>query len=98
MALTTAEVAFAIRLEQTSDAAILKVVERHIATATAMLDRRCSASLPEAMRDEATVRIAAWLYDAPFLSRGDVWTASGAGDLVRSWTVRGSALVESETT
>ena len=46
MALTTAEVAFAIRLEQTSDAAILKVVERHIATATAMLDRRCSASLP----------------------------------------------------
>ena len=99
MALTAADLAAEIGVEETRATAILAAV-------TALVERY-SPSAPEAIKDEATIRAAGWMAQAPSGGQrregtGDIDTAwsptmtgalaaSGAKGLLAPWRVRRAA-------
>ena len=102
MAVTVAELAAALRI---SDGAAdppepqLAILTRLLGVADAFVALTASTA-PDPIRDEATVRMAAYLYDSPTASRGDryasAWINSGAAGLVTRWVMR-SASDEAES-
>lgn len=94
MALTDAALARALRLI-VDDAELVEPLASEIArlnaVAAAYVERRAPAA-PDAIKDEATIRMSGWLYDAPWSSArtGSAWIRSGAGSLAMPWSRRGA--------
>ena len=91
MAVTVANLREALRLPTGQDEAILT---RILGTAAAIVGDT-APNAPETVRDEATIRLASYLYDSP--ASGTVATAnafrnSGAELLLRRWVVRGAII------
>ena len=67
------------------------MIKRLMEVAEALVSVTAPAA-PESVRDEAAIRIAAYLYDAPASAASDRYAAamvnSGAGGLLSRWTVR----------
>lgn len=101
MALTIGQLAAALRL--TADASmsppdpLADILQRHMDAATALIDKR-TTDTPNAVRDEATVRLCGYWYDAPFAPAGDrfmaAWRYSGAASLLAPWTIRRTGISE----
>ena len=92
MALTVTDLAAALRIGDGATAPeepIHGVLVRLLEVADAFITER-AADAPEAVQDEARIRFAAYLYDAPFAGLRDGyahgWTNSGAAHLVSPWT------------
>ena len=64
------------------------MLTRFIDVAEAFLEIEAPGA-PEAIRDEATVRMASYLYDMPTAGRGNqfanAWRSSGAASLIQRW-------------
>ena len=87
MTLTAAQLAAALRLgdsaEETAE------VTRILATATTLVEKH-APDAPDAMHDEAVVRVGGWLFDLPATQRGaagDVLRNSGTLALLLPWRV-----------
>ena len=70
----------------------LSIIRRVLGIAETMIEARAPEA-PEPVKDEATIRLAAYLYDFPPAPRGgdmyaNVWVNSGAGSLLSRWTVQ----------
>ena len=92
MAVTVADVREALRVTDGQDEAILT---RILGAASALVEKEAPGA-PDVVKDEATIRVAAYLYDAP--TTGTVATAnvcrnSGAQLLLRPWVKRGAVVV-----
>ena len=73
----------------------LSIVRRVLGIAQEMIESR-APDAPEPVKDEATVRLAAYLYDFPPAPRGgdmyaNVFVNSGAGSLLSRWSVQRAA-------
>ena len=67
-------------------------VTRLLATATALIQER-APDAPDAVANEAAIRLCAFLYDKPNYSErvSSLWRNSGAGELLLQWlSVRGT--------
>ena len=102
MALTVAQLAGAMRVgDGVTDPAepILGIITRALGVADAFIDLNAEDA-PEAVKDEARVRMAAYLYDAPTAAQGErfanAWRNSGAAALVSRWVVRRAAVAATE--
>ena len=87
MAVTTQNLFEALRIGEGSDipASILTILERHKATAETLVESY-APNAPEAIKDEAAIRIAAWLFDAPpvqSVTRSPLITSGAASLLTR---------------
>ena len=87
MALTAAQLATALKLDAT-DAAELADVTRLLGAATALIEAYAPTA-PDAIVDEAVVRVCGYLYDSPTAARGTAFGSalrnSGAGGLLLPW-------------
>ena len=97
MAITLIDLAAALRIGDGVNAPeepIAGILNRLMGVSEAFVDLMASTA-PEPIRDEATVRMSAYLYDAPTASRGDkyanAWANSGAAGLLSRWTYRRTA-------
>ncbi|MDE2901751.1 MAG: hypothetical protein OXP73_01850, partial [Chloroflexota bacterium] len=108
MAVTVRQLAAALRLTTDLDTdppePQLSILNRLLGVGDAMV-AQIAPTAPEAIKDEALVRFAAYLYDQPTAGRGDsygnAWRNSGAASLVTRWVVRRASLqadVEAGTT
>lgn len=99
MALTDAQLAQAIRVGPDYDAldgSQQRIIAR-LNLASRAFVRAHTDLAPEAIEDEAVIRFAGYLYDAPSLTRtGVAWRESGAMHLVDPWKVRGVILVQDD--
>ena len=93
MAVTVTQLAAALRIGDGATAPEepqLSILNRLHGVADAFVTLLASTA-PEAVRDEATIRMASYLYDQPTTSRGDsyanAWINSGAGSLLARWTM-----------
>ncbi len=97
MALSVAQLLSAIRATpegQTVPESLAAIGTRLLAVGRALVDTYAPLA-PEDVRDEAVIRIAGYLYDAPNVTRSGVaWNESGAHALVDRWVQRGVAPVE----
>lgn len=100
MALTVAQLAGALRLgDGTTDPAapFLAILTRHLAVGTAMA-KKLAPNAPEDVRDEAVVRLAGYMYDAPTAgARSNYahgWRNSGAASLVEPWVSASAVPIE----
>jgi len=93
MAVTVGDVALALRLIATADADLdagnTAILTRLLGTAEALVDVFADVA-PDAVKDEATVRLASYLYDvSPGQGRRDAYANglvnSGAGSLLSFW-------------
>ncbi len=90
MALTAGSLAAAMRLTDGEAPAepLLSIVNRLLAVGNAFVDKFAPAA-PSAIRDEAVVRLAAYLYDQPHYGRAmamaSAWRSSGAAGVVGPW-------------
>ena len=86
--LTAAQLATAIRVGDSADETTQ--VTRLLATATAMVVKH-APNAPDAIQDEAVIRLAGYLYDAPQSPGGSNFAAigrnSGAWALLLPWRV-----------
>ena len=100
MALTDAQLAAAIRVGTDFDAlepALQGVLSRLNRMSRATVQSH-TANAPEDVEDEAVIRLAGYLYDAPTVTRfGQAFRESGALALVDPWKVRGAAVVDTGT-
>ena len=94
MAVTVAQLAGAIRAGDgvtTPDEPLLSILTRLSNVADAVIERHAKGA-PDAIKDEAKVRLVAYLYDSPNAAPSDryaaAWRNSGAAALVGPWTVR----------
>lgn len=94
MAVTVTQLSAALRVGDGVTAPAepqLSVLTRLLGVATATVSR-VAPDAPEAVRDEAAIRMAAYLYDQPPTVQGDryanAWRNSGAASLVARWVVR----------
>lgn len=89
--LTRAQLAVAIHVDG-SDTDIAGQLDRVLETAIALVSA-VTAAAPQAVANEAAIRIGAWLYDTDPASprNGDPLRASGAAQLLSRW--RATALV-----
>jgi len=94
MALNTTQLAAALRLGDGVNAPaepLASILTRLLGVASATADL-LAPTAPEAIRDEAAIRMAAYLYEAPDAQRGSgyasSWNNSGAAGLVAPWRVR----------
>ena len=94
MAVSLAQLAGALRIGDGTtepEEPQLAILTRLAAVAEALISVTAPAA-PEPVRDEASIRIAAYLYDAPTSAGSDLYAAavvnSGAGGLLSRWTVR----------
>ena len=97
MAITVAQLAGAMRVGDGVTAPaepVLGILTRALGVADAFIDLNAEDA-PEAIKDEARVRMAAYLYDAPTAGQGErfanAWRNSGAAALVSRWVVRRAA-------
>ena len=93
--LTAAQLAAAIRVGDTAEEAA--EVERLLAYATEVLTTHLAGAFavtPDAIANEATVRLAAFLYDQPTVGRGDSFAfalrSSGAARMLLPYVVHGA--------
>ena len=97
MALSVEQLLSAIRAVpegQDSDASIMAIGTRLLAVGRALVDHY-APNAPVEVRDEAVIRIAGYLYDAPNVTRtGVAWNESGAHALVDPWVERGVAPID----
>ena len=91
MAISVIELASALRLSDGLTAPpepYASMLVRYISVAEEFIDLE-SPTAPDAVRNEATVRLAGWLYDAPSAGRGlqfaNAWRSSGAASLIERW-------------
>ena len=91
MAVTVADVAVALRLSADGTdlaQAQTDIISRLIGVAEAHIDL-LAPNAPEVVQDEATIRMATYIYDMPSSSRRDSyansWVNSGAGPLLANW-------------
>ena len=98
MALTVAQLAGAIRVgDGTTDPKppLLDILVRLNNIGTALV-AKFAPGAPEAIQDEATVRVASYLYDQPASGRGmayaAAWHNSGAASLVSPWVKQRTAV------
>ena len=104
MAVTLAQLAVALRIQTspTADPAepYLGILTRLQGVATALVDVFASTA-PDAIKDEATVRVAGYLFDQPNAgvrsSYGAAWANSGAAALVAPWAGRRALAIEAAT-
>ncbi|MYE82937.1 MAG: hypothetical protein F4X36_14090, partial [Gammaproteobacteria bacterium] len=101
MALTIAEFMSAIRLPDAPDAELQRNATRVMVAAQA-LAAKVGPGAPEAVRDEATIRVGAWLFDSdPTGARGEVTQnalrSSGALALLGPWRRSRSLVVDRPT-
>ena len=95
MTVSVAQLAGALRVGDGDNDPVepeLSIVRRVLGIAEAMIEERAPEA-PESVKDEATVRFAAYLYDFPAAPRGgdmyaNVWVNSGAGGLLSRWAVQ----------
>ena len=94
MAVNVTQLAAAIRLGDGVTAPVeplLSILTRSLGVADATI-ALLAPDAPDAVKDEATVRFTAYLYDTPSAPSGDryaaAWRNSGAAALVASWVVR----------
>ena len=94
LTLTTAQLAAAIRVGDSAEE--LAEVERLLAYAAEVLAKHLGstfATTPDAIVNEATIRLAAYLFDQPTVSRGDAFAfalrSSGAGRMLLPYTEHG---------
>ena len=102
MAVTLAQLAAALRLgDGTTEPVepILSILTRAKAVAEATVEKN-APDAPDDVKDEAIVRVASFLYDAPPAAQGDryahAWRSSGAAGLVAPWTSK-RAGIQAET-
>ncbi len=97
MALTVAQLLNAIRAAPEGEvvsAQLTAIGTRLLAVGRALVDTYAPLA-PEDVRDEAVIRVAGYLYDAPNVTRSGVaWNESGARALVDPWVQRGVAPVD----
>ena len=93
MAVTVTQLAAALRIGDGSTAPVepqLSILNRLLGVGEALVDL-LAPSAPDAIKDEATIRVAAYLYDQPTAAQGNryanAWRSSGAGALVARWVV-----------
>ena len=69
---------------------IRSILSRYLGVGQALVEQQAAAA-PEAIQDEAIIRMAAYLYDSPPAAAGsgfaDAWRNSGASALVLRWRV-----------
>ena len=101
MALTLTQLAAALRLGDGTTAPtepVAGILTRLAGVADAFLELRADGA-PEAIADEAKVRFAGYLYDAPTAGRresyANAWINSGAAALVAPWIVRRAGMATS---
>ena len=94
MAITIEQLAAALRLADgvtAPEEPMLAIITRLAGVADAYVSLM-AGNAPEPIRDEATVRFAGYLFDAPTASAGDryasAWHNSGAAALVSKWVVQ----------
>ena len=94
MALDVTALAAALRLGDgvtAPEEPVAGILNRLLGVAQAFVEMQASFA-PEVVQDEAAVRMAAALFDAPTSPAGDryaaAWRNSGAADLVSRWVVR----------
>ena len=97
MAVDLIQLAAALRLgdgETAPTEPVAGILNRLLDVSTATVESRVPSS-PQSIKDEATVRLAAYLYDAPTASSGDryaaAWRNSGAESLTSRFEVRRAA-------
>lgn len=91
MVVTTTQLSAALRI---GDGVIApgqpleSILSRYLGVAEAFLEIEAPGA-PEAIKAEASVRFAGFLYDAPTAGRGDqfsnAWRSSGAAGLIQRW-------------
>ena len=91
MAITTQNLFEALRLGTGADipAALATILTRQLGVATALVEQY-APDAPDAVKDEAVVRIAAWLYDSPAVQSATraPFVNSGAASLLSSYRAR----------
>ena len=94
MAVDVTQLAAALRLGDgvtAPEEPLLSILMRSLGVADATI-ALLAPDAPAAVKDEAAVRYAGYLYDAPASPSGDryaaAWRNSGAASLVASWVVR----------
>ena len=94
MAVSLAQLAGALRIGDGTtepEEPQLAILTRLMEVAEALVSAT-APDAPETIRDEAAIRIAAYLYDAPTSAASDQYAAamvnSGAGGLLARWVVR----------
>ncbi len=102
MAVTIAQLAAALRLGDGSvepGEPVLGILTRAKAVGEALVEKN-APDAPDDVKDEATVRVSSFLYDAPPASTGDryahAWRSSGAAGLVAPWVSK-RAGIQAET-
>ena len=93
MVVTVAQLAGALRLGDGTTAPVdplLSILNRYLGIAQAVLEMD-APDAPTVIADEATIRFASYLYDAPPAPAGqgfaNAWKSSGAASLVQRWRV-----------
>ena len=99
MALTVVELAAAMRIGDGVTALSEPengVVSRLLGVGTALAEKH-APDAPEDIKNEATIRVAAYLYDSPFAGSGEryasAWRNSGAYSLLQPWIERQAEVV-----
>ena len=95
MALTAAELAVQIRVGDTADE--MAIVSRLLTTCQTTINHQVP-NAPEEIRDEAVIRMAAYLYDQPHAGRGanfaNAYRHSGAAALLLPWRIHRAGSIE----
>ena len=99
MAVTTAQLAVALRIitDESDDlpSGQSAVLDRVLKAAKATLDKYVNGDADDAVVDEATIRLSAYLYDSdPVRHRGNALVNSGAAHLLDQFRKRRSTVVE----
>ena len=91
MAVTLTQLAAAMRLGNGVDAPVeplASILQRHLDVGTALVEKEAPEA-PDAVKEEAVIRVSAYSYDSPLASPGvgfaDAWRNSGAASLVSRW-------------
>ena len=104
MAITVGDLAVDLRLatsvDSTLPAAQTLILTRLLATAETMVAERAS-SAPSALRDQATIAIAAFMYDKPSSPAGtrysNAWASSGASEILSRYITRRALVIGAQT-
>ena len=98
--LTNAQAAVAMRLHGDPDVAVAEplngIIERLLNTCDAIVTGRTVDTLPQSVRLDCVLTLAAFMYDAPITGRSNAWIRSGAFDLCRKWLRRRGGVMDRE--
>lgn len=99
MALTAEKLATAMRLDEGAESTepLAGIVARLLEVGQEFVAKKAPEA-PSGVRDEAVIRLAAYLYDQPHAgvrtNYATAWRSSGARDLVAPWRTRAAVAVE----